>query len=211
MKYWIFLLGMGLMAFACKNDQSAAQKEAAAELVAANAEKGKGPAAGLPTKPAPGAPEGVGYREPYQPQQSGNQVIVFADAYEAKTGAEICVEVKAQQFQNLLSMQHSVHWDAKILEFIKLSKFGLPAMGNQNFGTHRTKEGILTFAWIDNALKGVSIGDGAALYAICFKVIGSKGAESSIQFKGEPTAFESVDLEEKLVEIVPKAGKVTVQ
>jgi hypothetical protein len=84
-------------------------------------------------------------------------------------------------------------------------------MTKENFGVQAVDKGIITCMWIDNSLKGVNLIDDTSLYQICFKVVGKSGSTSAIKFTQKPTPFESVNLEEKLVNIQPVAGSVKVK
>jgi hypothetical protein len=214
-----FFLSAGLL-LACANDSKTSSD--------ATASAGEGPAAAAMEAPQaadPGsadqaaasasrsAPEEspIGVRPPSQPPQSGQILVLKAQGGKAQPGSQACVDVKVQGFVNLLSMQYTMSWDAQVLTYKGVGKPGLPGLGNQNFGAHRTAEGLLTFVWIDGSLRGVTLPDESTIFSVCFEVVGKAGAASPFRFIEQPTPFESVNVAEQLVEIKTVEGVVKVE
>ncbi|NJL76095.1 MAG: hypothetical protein HC892_14800 [Saprospiraceae bacterium] len=92
-----------------------------------------------------------------------------------------------------------------------MQSFGLPSMNNSNFGLNRTKEGVLSFAWYDAALKGITLPDGQAIYEICFQVIGQKGTTTYLQFSSNPTQIEVSMGEGVLIDLKTEGGKIEIR
>ncbi len=128
-----------------------------------------------------------------------------------KTGSAVCVNLSATAFRKIISMQYSLKWDSNALEFVQVRNFRLPGLTQENFGTTKTKEGILTFAWIDNSLKGVDLPDGTPIYQICFKIKGKAGMTSTIALSSKPTPFEVINSFEQYIQLVGVPGKVVVK
>lgn len=142
-------------------------------------------------------------------QQPG--ITLKIDSKEVASGEVVCLNVSGTNFRRILSTQYSIQWDAAVLTYTGLTNFKLPYMTKENFGVQAVDKGIITCMWIDNSLKGVNLIDDTSLYQICFKVVGKSGSTSAIKFTQKPTPFESVNLEEKLVNIQPVAGSVKVK
>jgi hypothetical protein len=155
--------------------------------------------------------DAIGTRPANQPPQSGQTLVLQAQNTAAKAGSKACIDVKVQGFNNLLSMQYTMAWDAKVLAYQGVDKPGLPMLSNQNFGAHRTAEGLLTFVWIDGSLSGVTLPDNSTIFSVCFEVKGKSGQSSVFRFIESPTPFESVNLAEELVAIKPLEGKLIVE
>ena len=153
----------------------------------------------------------VGARPSNQPPQSGQVLTLQAQDMTAKSGSKACMDVKVMDFDNLLSMQYTMAWDAKLLTFTDIRNFGLPGLNGQNFGTNRTAQGLLTTVWIDGSLRGVTLPDNSTIFSVCFDVKGPAGQSAFFRFTDKPTAFESVDVNEELVEIKTLEGKVVIQ
>lgn len=135
---------------------------------------------------------------------------LLIDSAEVVQGAEVCIPVTVKDFNQILSMQHSIQWDAKVLRFKQLAGFGVDGMGNKNFGTQRTGEGALTFSWYDPHLLGVTKPDDFQLYEICFESIGEPGSETSIEITGKPTMIEIVNASSVFLDLRTQSGKVKV-
>lgn len=127
-----------------------------------------------------------------------------------KTGTTVCVNLNAAAMRKIISMQYSLKWDSNALEFVQVRNFRLPGLTQENFGMTKTKEGILTFAWIDNSLKGVDLPDGTPLYQICFKIKGKPGSATTVSLSPKPTPFEVINAFEQYIQLVGVAGKVVV-
>ncbi len=96
-------------------------------------------------------------------------------------GEQVCIDVRADGFQDVLGFQYGVQYDPSILQFdfgttdvFKVFDFGaeLPVTG----------EPIITVAW--GSLLGIplSIGNDAVLYSLCFTAIGNLGDCSPLEF-----------------------------
>jgi hypothetical protein len=129
----------------------------------------------------------------------------------ASTGENICVDIATADFREIISMQYSLRWDKDVLEFQEVRGFGLPFLSHQNFGAHRVKEGILTFVWIDNNLKGIDLPDGSAIFKVCFLVKGRGGQSTSVAFSPQPTPFEVVNVREEVLPLNGVEGSVSVR
>ncbi|MDX1665998.1 MAG: cohesin domain-containing protein [Saprospiraceae bacterium] len=138
-------------------------------------------------------------------------ITLIAQKMQADPGEEVCMSISASDFQNMLSMQYSLRWDPQVLSFRGIKNFNLPWLGQENFGTHRAGEGILSVVWIDNSLQGVSKENGNALFELCFQVKGSSGSETPIRFVEQPTPFEAVNLQEQVVGINTVEGRIRVE
>ena len=137
-------------------------------------------------------------------------VTLTVEESKAAAGSTVCVDVSVADFENLLAMQYSLVWDPDILSFVGIQSYNLPGLSEQNFGAHRTEEGVLTFVWLDNTLQGVSLAEGSTIYQLCFQVQGESGQRAAIRFAQQPTPIEAVNLAEELVAFTGEEGGVTV-
>ncbi len=138
-------------------------------------------------------------------------LTLVADHQMARTGQEVCINISVADFKNLLSMQYSIVWDPEVLSFEKVQNFNLPHLNFNNFGTSQKEKGVLTFVWIDNALKGVNLSDGTIIYQLCLKVKGKAGSATEVKFSPQPTPFEVVNLKEQVIGLNGVAGSVVVR
>jgi len=214
MKQHILLLcALAGLLLACQPEQ-APEEEAKATATSQTQEEAPKPIEAPKRKPSRAEKEEkpeVGKRQAYQPPKAGAALNLFFPDKKAKAGGEVCLPLRAQGFEKLLSNQYTIKWDPKVLEYKELKDFILPGLGMQNFGTNRVAKGIMPFVWIDNSLRGVSLPDDGTLYTICFKAVGKAGQSSTVALVDQPTAFEVVNVQEKLVDLNPGAGTVTVE
>ncbi|MCB0557470.1 MAG: hypothetical protein H6573_30595 [Lewinellaceae bacterium] len=153
----------------------------------------------------------VGSIPAFEPPRSQDQLTIIARDGQARPGADLCVPIQVKGFVNLIAMQYTLAWDAKVLEFKGVDKPGLPYLDQADFGFNRVKEGLLPFVWINDALQSTTISDGSTIYEVCFKAIGASGQSSAIRFIEQPTPFEVVNINEEIEQLNPVAGKVVVE
>ncbi len=130
----------------------------------------------------------------------------------AAPGSNICIDVVAQDFNNIAAMQFSFKWDPNVLSLVsvKTAPPVLQNLTNTNFDQSQVSSGKLGFIWDDPTAAGVTVANGP-LYQLCFAVIGSTGSSSSIKFTADPISIEVTNGQSAT--IVPKFqdGTVTVE
>ena len=108
----------------------------------------------------------------------------------ASKGKTVCVDIYGRDFQQILSMQYSLKWNPKHLKFKEIKGITLPGLSAQNFGSNKAKDGVLSLAWYDPQLRGITLPDGQTLYQVCFEVLGDAGTKSYLKFTDVPTPIE---------------------
>lgn len=136
--------------------------------------------------------------------------LTASDVVAAK-GEMVCMEVKAKDFEQILSMQYSMNWNPSVLKFKEVRNFGLNGMSLQSFGAHLIDKGILTFSWYDPSLRGFSKPDGHKLYEVCFEAIGNPGSRAQFQFNGKPTTVEIANSSGVFLDLRTTGGTVTLK
>lgn len=212
----LFLASFGLLS--CQADPAAndsQQDQATPQATAARSSEKEGLTRIDPPK-RPGQnrkaekPE-VGKRSSYEPPKTGTALTLAFPDKTVKAGTEVCLTLRAKGFKDLLSNQYTIKWDPKVLKFKGLKDFVLPGLGLQNFGKTRVDEGVMPSVWIDNTLSGVTLPQDSELYTVCFDAVGQPGQTAEVSLAEKPTPFEVVNLEEKLLDLKPVAGTVTVE
>ncbi len=146
----------------------------------------------------------------YQKPPVATITLSSAEAIAAK-GEELCVPVTAKGFEQILTMQYTMTWDANVLKFKEIRNYGLDGMDNRNFGTHILEKGILTFSWYDQALRGVTKEDGFKLYELCFDAIGDAGSETQVDFSSKPTVVEISNSSSVFLDLRTETGKISIE
>jgi len=138
-------------------------------------------------------------------------VTLSAGRGSGASGTTVCVQVSASGFRKIISMQYSMKWDTQVLEFTGVKDFRLPFLTQDNFGLGKSKSGQLTFAWIDNNLKGITLPDGSPIFQLCFRLKGKSGSAGAISFSPQPTPYEVANVYEQLLQFVGVKGEVRVK
>ncbi len=121
---------------------------------------------------------------------SGTPFTIGASDESGQRGDLITVDVNIGDFSKVVSMQYSMNWDPKILQFEKVQGYQLKDLSNENFGTGEVSEGNLLLAWYDPSVQGVSLPAGTVLYQVVFRVVGENTNKSRIRFSGKPLLIE---------------------
>ncbi|GJM32449.1 MAG: hypothetical protein DHS20C18_14500 [Saprospiraceae bacterium] len=205
MKIFIYSLVIASLLVSCQSDSSESVNETEA------------PASNVQSQQKRETPAGEDEQKKVVPgessklEASNDQFTLMVGEGSAKTGEPICLDVSAANFKDMISMQYSFRWNPELLKLNGVEQFQLPGLEASNFGLHRIAEGILTFVWIKEDLKGVNRENGASLFQLCFTVLGGAGEEATVRIWDSPTAFEAVNEREELQPYHTKKGKVVIQ
>jgi len=121
---------------------------------------------------------------------SGSPFAIGASDESGQRGDLITVDVNIGDFNKVVSMQYSMNWDPKILQFEKVQGYRLKDLTSENFGTAEINEGNLLLAWYDPSVQGVNLPTGTVIYQVVFRVIGENANKSRIRFSGKPLLIE---------------------
>jgi len=123
----------------------------------------------------------------------------------------IDIPVRVKNFLNLVSLQFTFSFDAQRLGFLNVSNFGPSniSLSATNFGTSLTSSGKLIFSWFDNDLSGESLPDSTVLFTLRFNVLSNPG-QSNIQFIGNPTVIEAIDVANSNVPVNTVSSIITI-
>ncbi len=144
---------------------------------------------------------------------SGSAVTVVASSEAAPAGDVVCVQITGFNFDSIVGMQYSMHWDTAVIQYASIGNFA-PFLTTNNFNDDPsfTDGGTLTFQY-DGPPGGNSVNNGDTLYQVCFDVVGEVGEVSPFTFDGIPTTMEVtqvVDGSEIVVPLFTQSGDVTV-
>ncbi|MBN8679654.1 MAG: T9SS type A sorting domain-containing protein [Chitinophagales bacterium] len=108
-----------------------------------------------------------------------NQKFAVAiDRKEAAPNQVVCVPVFAQGFDNILSYQYSLSWNANVLKYDHTQNYQLPGLTATSFNLVAPNR--LLVGWADPSGKSQSKPDGAVLAEVCFKAISIVGTSTEI-------------------------------
>lgn len=129
----------------------------------------------------------------------------------AKKGEEACVSFIASDFNNILGYQHSINFNPKQLAYVKTKNYGLPNLGDGNFGATKAENGTLTFVWFDMNVKGVSKPANSKVFDLCFKVLANSGDQCTVAISDTPTKMEVVGPQKNKLKLKTKSGVISVE
>lgn len=106
-------------------------------------------------------------------------------------GDDVFVELKVQNFTNILSVQFTLDWDETEMEFVSQQDFNLPGLTTGNWNTNFAADGIIGFSWLDPDVTGITMPDCSTLFTLSFHSI--NGNTSPITIISDPVLTEIVD------------------
>lgn len=134
------------------------------------------------------------------------------------TGQRVCVDVTAQNFNNIIRAQWGMKWDSSVLRFDAVELSGLPNslnIANLNFdNTRATTNGELGFSWTASSGGIRTVADGTVLFRLCFTAIGANGTSSLVRIMDAGNVVVNVtrttpDANHR-VNVIPQNGTVTI-
>ena len=93
------------------------------------------------------------------------------------------VKVRVENFNNVISFQFALQWDADVLELLEV-------VDNKVIGesTIRTAgDSLVGLVWFDPIVQGMTVEDSTILYVLRFRLIGDVGTFSAIDFVPPPS------------------------
>ena len=121
--------------------------------------------------------------------------------------AQNCFEVSVRDFDNILSFQFSINWDANILTNAQIQDFGLNDLNASNFNV--ATPGTIRVGWDHAQATGIDLNDGHVLFVICFDEAGETNTQSAIQFSGTPIQIEVVNGQGEILDPVFENADLT--
>lgn len=129
------------------------------------------------------------------------------------------MEVRIENFDEIISLQFAVFWDETVLDFQGVTDYNLPEVdisaNEQNYMLYGHL-GKLRFFWFDPdpTFSGVTLDDGTAIFKIQFKAIGSNASTSLVEVAADPDIpplpLEFVNAAGQEVDIDINVGVVTI-
>lgn len=123
---------------------------------------------------------------------NGFGLVVESDS--AMTGEQVCLDVAACNFTDILSMQYTMQFDPTIIQFDNVGNFNLQDLSSGNFGTTMTNNGFVTVSWNDLMGQGVTVPDETVIYSICFTAIGPGGSIDTVKINSSLAQIEVTDI-----------------
>ena len=131
------------------------------------------------------------------PNNIGDELTFMLSQTTGNCTEQVCMDVTVQNFNDILTYQYSVNWDANLLGQASIQGFNMAGLSAANFNT--ATPGVLRVGWDDTSISGVSLPDNQVIYQICFDNINAAVESLPISFSGTPIPVEVVDNQNNLV------------
>ncbi len=141
---------------------------------------------------------------------NSDQLAFIFESVTAENDSQECFDVSVEGFNDIVSAQYTMNFDASVLTFASVQNFNLTDLNASAFGTNGTANGNLTMSWLHNATTGVTVPDGTVIYQVCFDVNGTDGQNTTLSFSGNPTAIEVTNNNSDQVTPDFTSGQITI-
>ncbi|MCB0705625.1 MAG: gliding motility-associated C-terminal domain-containing protein [Saprospiraceae bacterium] len=123
---------------------------------------------------------------------SCNALTVIIPTMAALPGTNFCLEITAENFTSIVSLQFTIQFDDTILDLTSIQGFnpGMPSFNNGNFNVIGNN---IIMSYFDPNLSGITLPDGSVLFELCFDVIGGLGECAGVIFTDGPPPAEVTD------------------
>ncbi|MBX2930280.1 MAG: PKD domain-containing protein [Saprospiraceae bacterium] len=126
-------------------------------------------------------------------------------------GQQLCLNVTAQQFHEIVAMQLTINYDPTMLQFVSVGNFNLQGLTVSNFGTPGpggTPPGTIVLSWTDPDLGGETFPVGNPFFQLCFIALAETGA-TTLTFGNTPTAIEFINAQNQNIPFTGVPGTVS--
>lgn len=119
---------------------------------------------------------------------SGFGLIVETDS--AATGEQLCLDVSACNFTDLISIQYTIQFNSSLLQFDSIANINLQGLDQGSFGTTNAGNGLLVSSWLDTSAMGITVPNETVIYSVCFTAIGAGGEQDTVQINDALSSIE---------------------
>jgi hypothetical protein len=132
---------------------------------------------------------------------SGSVQLYFKGG-QASMGEKLLCPVTVSNFNDIVSMQGTINFDASGVELTDIVQFGLENMSITNFGTNLAGQGYITLSWIDNDLTGESLSDNTILFVLEFTFKSVANFTTTLDFNDAIIPVELIKSDYKKVNLI---------
>ena len=148
----------------------------------------------------------------------GQLELSFSSATVTSAGQDVEIDVVVEEgFDDILSMQFSLNWDASVFAFSSISNVTdvLPMFSEaSNIGTPVSAaavvDGQLTVSWSQTSTQPASITDGTRLFTLILTSVGQIGAGTTIELSNTPRIIEVVNNDFDILDLAAIRGDLLI-
>lgn len=133
------------------------------------------------------------YSCPYESGRAAVPVIFNFNCIDGEPGDIICIPITVEDFTNIVIIQLEILWDHEILEYVSVGNPGNTPGLNLNSDFNQSGPNTLRVIPLGFPPSGITLPDGATIFEICFRIIGTPGSQSCIDISPY-FEFEVVDV-----------------
>lgn len=126
-----------------------------------------------------------------------------------QNGDQVTADFHVHNFQEIISVQYTVQWDPTVMAFESVGDFGLPGLGNSDFGSNplNTDLGYLTHSWIEPTVSiGVTLPDCSVIFRVTFSSLNGQVSPITVGYNNGPTPVEIMNANEEFLSLVQLQG-----
>lgn len=121
---------------------------------------------------------------------------------QAEMGEKLLCPVSVSDFEDILSIQGTISFNASGVELTDIVQFGLPGMSSANFGTTQVDQGLITMTWSDGDLSGESLSDNTILFVLEFTFKQTAAFETTLDFNSAVLPIEVINSDYSEVNLI---------
>lgn len=128
---------------------------------------------------------------PNEPPSILDPSFSLSDQISCGGGELVRYDLRVNDFVGIRGFQFTLQWDPKVLQFEGVEGFSLPHLDLADFGTSQKNQGKLSVAWFTpDRPNTIKLPDGAKVFTLLFRAVGSPASRTGIRFVEDPTAIQ---------------------
>ncbi len=116
--------------------------------------------------------------------ESCGGVTLVAGTDAGNPGEMICIDIQAQDFEDVTEVAFTLSWEPNVLEYIQTTNYNLSGLDAADFDESNVGGGNLCLDWVNAA--GQTVLPGTTLFQVCFNIVGNPGDCAPITFVDFP-------------------------
>jgi gliding motility-associated-like protein len=124
----------------------------------------------------------------------GGVNLILPDA-DICPGESFCMDVTAENFNDLEGVQFSLGWNPSVISFQNITNINpnLFLFDINDFNTAGSATGVITVDWDDPSGTGATLNDGDVLFTVCYESVNGGGINTTVAVINEPVMIEALD------------------
>lgn len=142
-------------------------------------------------------------------------IELMATSGSGMPGQEVTIDIRVNNFTDIISCQASVNWDATLFRFKQIENFGIKFLDINDFGTSDQEIGHVRWVWTSDDAIALTIPDGTTLFTLIFEVISNHEVSGEISFEdvtsASPFPIEFANSAYEILNVNTVNGTITIE